>query len=86
MALTDTAIRNAKPGDTPRKLADGGGLYLLIKPGGGKWWRFDFRFDGKRKTLSMGVYPDMMLGETRQGRDEARRLLAQGIDPASTES
>ena len=81
MPLTDTAIRNAKRADKPRKLADGGGLYLLIQPGGGRWWRLDFRFDGKRRTLSMGVYPDVMLGEARQRRDEARRLLSQGIDP-----
>ena len=81
MPLTDPALRNAKPGDKPRKLADGGGLYLLIQPAGGKWWRFDYRFDGKRKTLSMGTYPDTPLTAARQHRDEARRLLAQGIDP-----
>jgi integrase len=81
MALTDTALRNAKPGAKPRKLADGGGLYLLIQPAGGRWWRLDYRFDGKRKTLSMGTYPDTPLTAARQRRDEARRLLAQGIDP-----
>jgi integrase len=81
MALTDTAIRNAKPGATPRKLADGGGLYLLIRPAGGKWWRLDYRFDGKRKTLSAGTYPAVPLTLARQRRDEARRLLAEGIDP-----
>ena len=81
MALTDTAIRNAKPGDKPRKLADGGGLHLLIQPNGGRWWRLDYRFDGKRKTLSMGTYPDTPLTAARQRRDEARRLLANGVDP-----
>lgn len=81
MALTDTAIRNAKPATKPFKLADGGGLYLLIQPSGGKWWRFDYRFGGKRKTLSMGVYPDVPLASARPRRDEARRLLAEGIDP-----
>jgi len=81
MPLTDTALRNAKPGAKPRKLADGGGLYLLIQPAGGRWWRLDYRFDGKRKTLSMGTYPDTPLTTARQGRDDARRLLAQGIDP-----
>lgn len=55
MALTDTAIRNAKPTEKPVKLTDGGGLYLLLKPNGSRWWRFDYRYGGKRKTLSMGV-------------------------------
>ena len=81
MALTDTAIRNAKPTDAPRKLADGGGLYVLIKPTGGKLWRLDYRHGAKRKTLSIGTYPDTPLTAARQRRDEARRLLAQGIDP-----
>ncbi|MDY0040626.1 MAG: Arm DNA-binding domain-containing protein [Desulforhabdus sp.] len=56
MALTDTATRSAKPAEKPIKLTDGGGLYLLLQPNGSRWWRFDYRFDGKRKTLSMGVY------------------------------
>ncbi|HEX2796549.1 MAG TPA: integrase arm-type DNA-binding domain-containing protein [Immundisolibacter sp.] len=81
MPLTDPALRNAKPADKPRKLADGGGLYLLIQPAGGKWWRLDYRHGGKRKTLSMGTYPDTPLADARQRRDEARRLLANGIDP-----
>lgn len=82
MALTDTAIRNAKPTDKPVKLTDGGGLYLLLKPNGSRWWRLDYRFDGKRKTLSMGVYPDVGLKDARAKRDEARKLLANGIDPS----
>ena len=53
MSLTDTAIKRAKPADKPYKLTDGDGLYLLINPTGSKWWRFDYRFDGKRKTLSL---------------------------------
>ena len=81
MALTDTAVRNAKPATTPHKLADGGGMYLLTKPTGGKLWRLDYRHGGKRKTLALGVYPDVSLADARQRRDEARRLLAQGIDP-----
>lgn len=81
MALTDTAIRNAKPLDKPTKMADGGGLYLLLKPNGSRWWRLDCRFGGKRKTLSMGVYPDVGLKEARTRRDEARKLLAADVDP-----
>lgn len=57
MALTDTAIRNGKPGEKASKLADAVGLYVLLNPNGSKWWRLDYRFGGKRKTLSMGVYP-----------------------------
>lgn len=82
MALTDTAIRNAKPTEKPVKLTDGGGLYLLLKPNGSRWWRFDYRFDGKRKTLSMGVYPDVGLKDARNRRDESRKMLANGIDPS----
>jgi len=81
MALTDTAIRNAKPGERTVKLTDGGGLYLLLNPNGSRWWRLDYRFDGKRKTLSMGVYPDVGLKEARERRDEARKQVAAGIDP-----
>lgn len=81
MALTDTAIRNAKPLDKPTKMADGGGLYLLLKPNGSRWWRLDYRFGGKRKTISMGVYPDVGLKEARTRRDEARKLLAADVDP-----
>lgn len=81
MALTDTGLRAAKPGEKPIKLADGGGLYLLLNPNGSRWWRLDYRFGGKRKTLSMGVYPDVSLKQARERRDEARRLLGEGIDP-----
>lgn len=81
MPLTDTAIKTAKPSDKKVKMTDGDGLYLLVDPSGGKWWRFDYRFDGKRKTLSMGVYPDVSLRDARSRRDEARRLVANGIDP-----
>jgi hypothetical protein len=58
MALTDRAVRKAPPAEKPYKKTDGGGLYLLVNPNGSKWWRFDYRFAGKRKTLSMGTYPD----------------------------
>lgn len=89
MPLTDTAIRNAKPGITPDgkvtskpyKIGDAGGLYLEVAPAGGKWWRLKYRFGGKEKRLSLGVYPDVGLKFARERRDEARRLLAEGIDP-----
>lgn len=81
MALTDTAIRNTKPADKPLKLTDERGLYLLLKPNGSRWWRFDYRYGDKRKTLSMGVYPDVSLKEARNRRDEARKLLASDVDP-----
>jgi len=81
-ALTDTAIKAAKPASKAFKLSDEKGLYLLIQPAGGKWWRFDYRFDGKRKTLSMGIYPDVNLKQARAYRDEARQLVANGTDPA----
>jgi len=81
MALTDTAIRKAKPADKPYKLFDERGLLLLVAPSGGKWWRFRYRFDGKHKWLSMGVYPDVPLAKAREKRDKARQLLADGIDP-----
>ena len=81
MSLTDTAIRNSKPKDKPLRLSDERGLYLLINPNGSRWWRFDYRFQGIRKTLSMGVYPDVPLKLARERRDEARSLLAAGADP-----
>jgi integrase len=81
MALTDTAIRNTKPSEKSLKLTDERGLYLLLKPNGSRWWRFDYRYSGKRKTLSMGVYPDVGLKEARNRRDEARKLLASDADP-----
>lgn len=82
MALSDTAIRKAKKGEKQVKLTDGGGLYLLLTPGGSRWWRFDYRYLGKRKTLSMGTYPDTGLADARARRDEARKLLAAGVDPS----
>jgi integrase len=81
MPLTDTAIRNAKPGDKPYPIRDEKSLYLIINPSGSKWWRWDYRFAGKRKTLSMGVYPEVSLKAARDKRDESRRLIADGIDP-----
>jgi integrase len=81
MPLTNTAVRNAKPGKKPMKLFDDRGLYLEVSPAGGKWWRHKYRFEGKEKRLSLGVYPDVGLKEARERRDEARKLLASGVDP-----
>lgn len=80
MALTDTAIRKAKPTDKTQRLFDGGGLYLEISPAGGKWWRWKYRFGGKEKRLSFGTYPDTSLADARERRNAARKLLAAGID------
>ncbi len=82
MPLTDTAIRNAKPADKTQRLFDGGGLYLEISPAGGKWWRWKFRHGGKEKRLSFGTYPDTGLAAARAKREDARRLLATGVDPS----
>lgn len=83
MPLSDTAIRNAKPTAKPRKLTDGGGLYIEVAPSGGKWWRFKYRFEGKEKRLSLGVYPDVGLKDAREKHAEARKLLAAGVDPSA---
>jgi integrase len=81
MRLTDTRIRNVRPQAKAYKLSDGGGMYLLVKPDGGRYWRLDYRFAGKRRTLAFGLYPTVTLSNARTQRDEARRLLAQGSDP-----
>lgn len=81
MPLTDTAIRRAKPQARAVKLFDGGGLYLEVNLAGGKWWRWKYRFGGKEKRLSLGVYPDVSLKAAREKRDTARQQLAAGIDP-----
>jgi integrase len=81
--LTDAAIRKAKATPSPQKLSDGGGMYLLLKPDGGRYWRMDYRFDGKRKTLALGVYPTISLADARQRRDVARKSLATGTDPGA---
>jgi len=81
MALTDTAIRKAKPTARTQRLFDGGGLYLELSPTGGKWWRLKYRSGGKEKRLSLGTYPDTGLADARDKRDAARKLLAAGVDP-----
>jgi len=82
MALTDVAVKNAKPSEKAVRMFDSGGLYLEVAPSGGKWWRFKYRYLGKEKRLSLGVYPDVGLKDARQRRDEARKLLAADIDPS----
>lgn len=82
MALTDTSVRNAKPSAKTIKLTDERGLYLELSPRGGKWWRLKYRFDGKEKRLSLGVYPDVSLKDARDRRDDARKQVAAGIDPS----
>jgi integrase len=79
---TDVIVRNIKPTDATFRLSDGDGLYLLIKPNGAKWWRLDYSIGGKRKTLSIGVYPDTGLKAARDKADEARQLVAAGTDPS----
>lgn len=83
MALTDIEIRNAKPSAKRHRLYDERALYLEVSRAGGKWWRFKYRFNGKEKRLSLGVYPDISLKAARDRRDDARRLLANGVDPAA---
>jgi integrase len=75
-------VKNAKAKDKAYKLADGGGMYLLVNPDGSKYWRMGYRFAGKQKTLAMGVYPDVTLSAARVKRDDARKLLANDVDPA----
>ncbi len=81
MPLTDIAVHSAKPQAKTVRLFDGGGLYLEVSPAGGKWWRWKYRFDGKEKRLSFGVYPDVSLKSARDRRDDARKLLANDVDP-----
>lgn len=81
--LTDTRIRSAKSSERPQKLTDARGLYLLVTPGGGKYWRYDYSFQNKRRTLAFGVYPDVGLGRASERHHEARQLLAEGVDPGA---
>ena len=83
MALTDTFVKQVKPTGNPAgdKYADGWGMYLLVKTSG-KYWRMDYRFAEKRKTLAIGVYPAVTLAKARKRRESARELLADGVDPS----
>ena len=86
MPLTNVSIRNAKPGPKARKLFDGRGLYLEISPRGRKWWRLKYRFEGREKRISLGVYPKVNLKAARQRLAEARKILASGQDPSAKRS
>nr|WP_309361923.1 integrase arm-type DNA-binding domain-containing protein [Oryzomonas sp.] len=79
--LSDSQVKSAKPQAQDYKLMDGYGLFLLVTPTGGKLWRFDYRFGGKRKILAMGAYPAVSLAAARQRREEVKQLLANGVDP-----
>jgi integrase len=83
MALTDSAIKNAKPKATQYKLHDEKGLFAIVRPTGGKLWRFKYRYQGKEQQLSLGTYPDVSLKDARQGRDKARQMLVEGKDPSA---
>ncbi|MEY4160746.1 MAG: hypothetical protein RLZZ136_1367, partial [Pseudomonadota bacterium] len=80
--LSDTKVRKAAPGEKDFKLADEKGLYLLVRPSGGKLWRLKYRIAGKEKLLAFGPYPEISLADARDMRDAARKLIVQGIDPA----
>ncbi len=81
MALTDTKVRSAKPKAKEYSLVDGDGMFLLVHPNGSKYWRFRFRFGGKQHLMAFGVYPETSLADARQKREEARKLVAAGVDP-----
>lgn len=82
MPLTDTAIKQAKPSEKPRRMADAQGLYLEISPSGGKLWRWKYRVAGKEKRLALGIYPAVGLAAARKARDAAREGLRGGLDPS----
>lgn len=82
MPLTDTTVRRAGAKKKPYKLFDAGGLFLLVMPHGGKWWRFKYRYHNKEKLLSLGTYPDVSLKKARERRDDERKKLVDKIDPA----
>lgn len=83
MKLSDARVRNVKAGEKPIKLSDGGGLFLLVQPNGAKGWRLAYRFEGKQKLLSLGIYPAVTLKDAREKREELKRQLAKGIDPSA---
>ena len=83
MALTNVTVSNAKPKDKTYRLYDEKGMYLEVTPRGGKLWRLKYRYGGKEKRLSIGIYPDISLKLARESRDKARALLAIGTDPSA---
>ncbi len=83
MPLTKKQIRNIKPEEKIRRYTDGGGLYLEVNPNGGKYWRYAYRFGGKRKNLALGVYPRISLKQAREAHRQAKSLLTQGTDPVA---
>ena len=83
MPLTDARCRSEPPQAKLKKLVDGGGLQLWVQPSGARLWRLAYRFAGKQKLFALGVYPSVPLAKARQARDEAKRLLAQGLDPSN---
>ena len=83
MPLTNTQCQNAKPKEKPYKISDSGGMYLEIMPNGSKYWRLKYRYMDKEKRLALGVYPTVTLAEAREKREEAKKLLAKDIDPAT---
>jgi hypothetical protein len=82
MSMTDTKIRKAKPKEKQYKLYDQDGLFMIVAPSGGKWWRFKYRFGGREKQLSLGTYPTTSLKKARQKRDRFREQIADGLDPS----
>src|SRR4051794_15535904 len=86
MTLTNTEIKNLKPTDRAYKISDGGGLHLLVQPSGSKLWRMQYRHSGRQKLLSFGPYPAVSLLEAREKREDAKRVLRAGDDPAAIKS
>src|SRR5699024_7428368 len=81
--LSASSVRAAQPDEKQYKLADGGGLYLLVTPKGGKYWRWDYRHERRRRTMALGVYPEVSLAAARDRHFQARQLLANGVDPSA---
>ncbi|CAL4867337.1 hypothetical protein MMA231_01590 [Asticcacaulis sp. MM231] len=83
MSLSELRIKALKPAEKAKKYSDGEGLHILVTPSGGKLWRLAYRFEGKQKSLTFGAYPHVKLLDARRLKDDAKRLLAQGVDPSA---